>query len=354
MATKTVNNSVSIQSKNARNTVSRLASASVGKKKRETWTDGETESLLSHAIINKDSIAGSFSALVTKETRKQAWVLITECIVLEHPDCPPKLPDAVKKKFGNFEQKARQIIHNHKAGLSETGGGPSTAPLNPLYQKYWDEYLGIDNPCVTSTIEGAIDTEAVDELLTGQERDLIQHFLGREPNESHNTDLFQRTDESSEDNSQFLGEQSNDGDETGLSADDERGELRLSFDNALSNSTPEDSLTLRAPKNTQKRPSSAMAVYSGGRTTPAAESSLHSILNNSSKRNSKTLRETKKTTQFKLCTTSETAGHARMMETRLRLLSAAMEVRNKLNNPMTAAEIPKDLQDIIFDPYENI
>jgi hypothetical protein len=154
--------------------------------------------------------------------------------------------------------------------------------------------------------------------------------------------------------SQFLGEQSNDGDETGLSADDERGELRLSFDNALSNSTPEDSLTLRAPKNTQKRPSSAMAVYSGGRTTPAAESSLHSILNNSSKRNSKTLRETKKTTQFKLCTTSETAGHARMMETRLRLLSAAMEVRNKLNNPMTAAEIPKDLQDIIFDPYENI
>jgi hypothetical protein len=56
MATKTVNNSVSIQSKNARNTVSRLASASVGKKKRETWTDGETESLLSHAIINKVKI----------------------------------------------------------------------------------------------------------------------------------------------------------------------------------------------------------------------------------------------------------------------------------------------------------
>jgi hypothetical protein len=77
-------------------------------------------------------------------------------------------------------------------------------------------------------------------------------------------------------------------------------------------------------------------------------------LNDISKRNSKTLRETKKTTQFKLCSTSETAGHARMMETRLRLLSAAMEVREKLNNPMTAAEIPKDLQDIIFDPYDNI
>jgi hypothetical protein len=58
---------------------------------------------------------------VTKETRKQAWMHITECIVLEHPDYPPKLPDAVKKKFGNFEQKARHIICNHKAGLSETG-----------------------------------------------------------------------------------------------------------------------------------------------------------------------------------------------------------------------------------------
>jgi hypothetical protein len=43
-----------------------------------------------------------------------------------------------------------------------------------------------------------------------------------------------------------------------------------------------------------------------------------------------------------------------MMDTRLQLLSAAVEVHDKLNNPMTAAEIPKDLQDIIFDPYENI
>jgi len=46
---------------------------------------------------------------------------IAESIVLEHPDCPLKLPDAVKKKFGNFEQKARQIIRNHRAGLKETG-----------------------------------------------------------------------------------------------------------------------------------------------------------------------------------------------------------------------------------------
>jgi hypothetical protein len=77
---------------------------------------------------------------------------------------------------------------------------------------------------------------------------------------------------------------------------------------------------------------------------------LNKILN----RNSKTIRETKKTTQFEPCSTSETAGHAHMIEIRLRLLSATMELRYKLNNPMTAAKIPKDIQDIIFDPYDNI
>lgn len=148
-------------------------------------------------------------------------------------------------------------------------------------------------------------------------------------------------------------EKSNYGDGPGFS-DEEEEEVRLTINIALVNTTPEESFDLRAKNNTLKRPSSAISVYSSGRTTPAANSSLHSILNKISKRNSKTLRETKKSTQFKLCSTSETAGHARMMETRLRLLSAAMEVREKLNNPMTAAEIPKDLQDIIFEPYDNI
>jgi len=55
MATKTLN-SFSAQSKNPRDTLSRPASTSVGKKKRETWTDGETDSLLSYAIIHKVKI----------------------------------------------------------------------------------------------------------------------------------------------------------------------------------------------------------------------------------------------------------------------------------------------------------
>ncbi|KAK4037831.1 hypothetical protein OUZ56_029857 [Daphnia magna] len=178
-------------------------------------------------------------------------------------------------------------------------------------------------------------------------------MLSRQPDENENTGLIQRAvrDESPEDFSNIAAEKSNDGDGPGFSDEEE---VCLTINNALANTTPKESFDLRGKNNTLKRPSSAISVYFSGRTTPAADSSLHSILNNISKRNSKTLRETKKTTKFKLCSTSETAGHARMMETRLRLLSAAMEVREKLKNPMTAAEIPKDLQDIIFDPYDNI
>jgi hypothetical protein len=91
----------------------------------------------------------------------------------------------------------------------------------------------------------------------------------------------------------------------------------------------DESFDLRTKKNTLKHPSFAISVYSSGRTTPATDSDLHPFFNNISKRNSKTFRETIKTTLFKLCSTSETTGHARMMETRLRLLSAAMVVRKK-------------------------
>ncbi|KAI9560457.1 hypothetical protein GHT06_014477 [Daphnia sinensis] len=137
MATKTVN-SFSSQSRNPRNTVGLPASASVGKKKRETWTDGETDSLLSHAIIHK----------------------------------------------------------------------------------------------------GAIDSEAADELLNGEEV-----------------------------------EKSKDGDGPGFSDEEE---VHLTINNALANTTPEESFDLRARNNTLKRPSSSISVYSSGRTTRAADSSLHS------------------------------------------------------------------------------
>jgi hypothetical protein len=40
---------------------------------------------------------------------------------MEHPDCPPKAEESVKKKWNNFETKAKPIIRNHRAGLNETG-----------------------------------------------------------------------------------------------------------------------------------------------------------------------------------------------------------------------------------------
>jgi len=166
-------------------------------------------------------------------------------------------------------------------------------------------------------------------LLNGREKEVFQHILGRQPDENEDTERIERADESPEDfryiiiiQQRFLNkiytsigslfimvaEKSKDGDGPGFS--DEEEEVRPTINNALAIITPEESVNLRAKKNTIKRPSSAISVSSSGRTTPATDSALHSILNDISisKRNSKTLRETKKTMQFKLCSTSETAG----------------------------------------------
>ncbi|EFX70044.1 hypothetical protein DAPPUDRAFT_257654 [Daphnia pulex] len=79
-------------------------------------------------------------------------------------------------------------------------------------------------------------------------------MLGRLPDENAINDLIQRADKSSSDNSNMVGEKSNYGDGTGLSADDdEEEEVRLTINNALANTKPEDSFNLRDRKNTQKR-----------------------------------------------------------------------------------------------------
>lgn len=111
-----------------------------------------------------------------------------------------------------------------------------------------------------------------------------------------------------------------------------------------------------------KRPSSALELPSGrgsGATTPAGKlaataTSLETILSNVKRSAPKTLRETIKKTKFNLCESSETAAHSRMMEQRLRVLSAAMDVREKLNNPMGSSEIPEDLHRILFKPWDSI
>ncbi|KAK4037501.1 hypothetical protein OUZ56_029534 [Daphnia magna] len=127
-----------------------------------------------------------------------------------------------------------------------TGGGPSTGPLNPLYPKYREQYLGIDNPCVAATIVGVIYTEAADKLLNGQEKEVFEHMLGSQPDENENTDLAKRAvlDKSLEDFSNMAAEKSNDGDRPGFS-DEEEEELRLTISNALANTTTEESIDLQ-------------------------------------------------------------------------------------------------------------
>ncbi|KAK4009619.1 hypothetical protein OUZ56_018753 [Daphnia magna] len=57
---------------------------------------------------------------------------------------------------------ARVAIRNYNNGLTETGGGPlgEYGILRPIYQKYYEEVLDLDNPAVSATaIPGAIDTD---------------------------------------------------------------------------------------------------------------------------------------------------------------------------------------------------
>lgn len=105
--------------------------------------------------------------------KQNMWKQITITIHQEHPECPEKSVEIVKKKWQNFTASARTAIRNYNAGLTETGrkknyssryflfnlfpmltgGGPlgSNGVLSPLYYKYYDQFLGLDNPCVAST-----------------------------------------------------------------------------------------------------------------------------------------------------------------------------------------------------------
>ncbi|KAK4009143.1 hypothetical protein OUZ56_018226 [Daphnia magna] len=75
-----------------------------------------------------DILNGAYSSTVTKERKNSLWKEITSVIHNDHPEC----------------------------------GGPlgEDGILRPIYQKYYEEVLGLDNPAVSATaIPGAIDTD---------------------------------------------------------------------------------------------------------------------------------------------------------------------------------------------------
>lgn len=88
----------------------------------------------------------------------------------------------MKKKWNNFPTAAKSTISNHKQGLTETDGGPSTGPLRDIYMKFWEEILGKDNPTVAGmTIPGSIDSEVVGDGSV-VDRSLVQLILNSDGN----------------------------------------------------------------------------------------------------------------------------------------------------------------------------
>ncbi|KZS04074.1 Uncharacterized protein APZ42_033042 [Daphnia magna] len=98
------------------------------KRSRDVWLEKETYTMLETFIMYKDILNGAYSSTVPKERKNSLWKEITSVIHNDHPEC----------------------------------GGPlgEDGILRPIYQKYYEEVLGLDNPAVSATaIPGAIDTD---------------------------------------------------------------------------------------------------------------------------------------------------------------------------------------------------
>ncbi|KAI9560459.1 hypothetical protein GHT06_014479 [Daphnia sinensis] len=114
------------------------------KGKRDVWQERETATLLDLYISHKAVLEGSYSAVITKELKKNTYVLLTESPRLEHehPDCSEKTIENVKKKWNNFLTAAKSAISNHKQGLTETGlivsiSLTTTIPFNHTFNRWW-------------------------------------------------------------------------------------------------------------------------------------------------------------------------------------------------------------------------
>lgn len=71
-------------------------------------------------------------------------------------------------------------------------------------------------------------------------------------------------------------------------------------------------------------------------------------------REPQSMRETIKRTKLSLCEFNKSSARARMFEQRLRFLTAAMDVRERLGDPIGRDEIPEDLYKIIYNPSQHI
>jgi hypothetical protein len=56
-----------------------------------------------------------------------------------------------------------------------------------------------------------------------------------------------------------------------------------------------------------------------------------------------------KKTKYSLCELGETTVQSRLTEQRLKVLSSAMDVREKLKDPVLRDELPEDLVDLLYN-----
>jgi hypothetical protein len=61
-----------------------------------------------------------------------------------------------------------------------------------------------------------------------------------------------------------------------------------------------------------------------------------------------------KKTKYSLCDLGESTAQSRLTEQRLKVLSAVMDVREKLKNPVLRDELPEDLIDLLYNLKENV
>lgn len=135
-------------------------------------------------------------------------------------------------------------------------------------------------------------------------------------------------------------------------------------DSITANSTIDKGKTLIGSASVAKRliynSSTPTIRVQGGQTTPSPSpepqypttSSAFSVLKQ--KRESLTLRQTMKKTKYSLCDLGESTAQSRLTEQRLKVLSAVMDVREKLKNPVLRDELPEDLIDLLYNLKENV
>ena len=61
-----------------------------------------------------------------------------------------------------------------------------------------------------------------------------------------------------------------------------------------------------------------------------------------------------KKTKYSLCVLGKSTAKSRLTEQRLKVLSSAMDVREKLKDPVLRDELPEDLVDLLYNLKENV